>query len=83
MTDNEATIDHWEYRIVVCRPSRTPFGIGGYQSWYVDLVDDDPIKGHETMTAYSNRLGAEGWELFSTAFSPTNTVILFYRRYID
>lgn len=74
--------EQWEYTQAVCKPRRTAFGVGGYEAWYVDLVDDEPVKGKESMTAYTNRLGADGWELCSTVATPGNSVILFFRRLV-
>lgn len=80
---SDAEYDQWEYRTVLCRPQRSIVGIGGYQAWYVDLVDDEPVKGHEQLTSYTNRLGADGWEMFSTAMTPRNSLLLFFRRLLN
>lgn len=81
MADEEVYPDAWEYIIALCKPRRTPLGVAGYQTWYVDLVNDEPVKGSEAMPAFANRLGADGWELVSTAFVHGNAVLLFFQRF--
>lgn len=82
MAGEETYPDQWEYTIALCKARRTPFGVAGYQTWRVDLVNDEPVKGAESMPRFANRLGADGWELTSTTFVHGNAILLFFRRFL-
>jgi len=74
--------EQWEYRQATCKPRRSPLGVGGYEAWYVDLVNDEPVKGKQAMIVYANWLSNDGWELCNTVATPKNTIVLFFRRLI-
>ena len=80
MSDEPEYTEQWEYRTALYRPQRAIAGIGGYQAWYLDLIDDRSVPGRMPMTEHMNRLGAEGWELCSTAFTPKNSLLMVFCR---
>ncbi len=58
----------WEYKFVEC--------ISHFDSWYPAFEDGEEIKNWKTgddVTAFSNRLGEQGWEMVGSNYSAVGT----------